>query len=151
MEAPCPPNFVESEQLYSSLCVNEGLSLKRDRKTADLECASLYTPFAQVALYLPQLCKLLLGLQPPAQGYLLASRFPQTPSLGQSFICVALALMHTSLVAIISLGRKCILCTPLSFLHPELLEGGDDVTPVPRWAACSGFHAELGTTWVLVP
>ena len=27
--------------------------LKRDRKTADLECASLYTPLAQVALYLP--------------------------------------------------------------------------------------------------
>ena len=54
MEAPYPPppNFVESEQLYSSLCVNEGLSLKRDRKTADLECASLYTPFVQVALYL---------------------------------------------------------------------------------------------------
>ena len=53
MKRTAPPNFKESEQLYSSVCVNDGLFLKRDRKTADLECASLYTPLAQVALYLP--------------------------------------------------------------------------------------------------
>ena len=48
---------------------------------------------------------------------------------------------------IISLCRKCILCTPLLFLRPEPFEGGDDVSHVPSWAGCF----ERDTTWFILP